>query len=135
VLQTLYNTGLFNFLDFAIMPIYAYRCTECHHAQDILRKISDPPLTLCTACGKDGFVKQVTAAGFALKGTGWYVTDFRGDGSGSKSSDGTASAPKTTEIAPSKTAADTAPTSTSAAASTTPTPPSTTAAKPPATNA
>jgi putative FmdB family regulatory protein len=74
------------------MPIYAYRCTECQHAQDILRKISDPPLTLCTACGKDGFVKQVTAAGFALKGTGWYVTDFRGEG-GSKSADGTASAP------------------------------------------
>ncbi len=77
------------------MPIYAYRCTECHHAQDILRKISDPPLTLCTACGKNGFVKQVTAAGFALKGTGWYVTDFRGEGGGSKSADGTASAPGT----------------------------------------
>ena len=91
------------------MPIYAYRCTECNHAQDILRKISEPPLLQCTACGKDGFVKQVTAAGFALKGTGWYVTDFRGEGGGSKSADGTASAPKTSEAAPTKTAADAAP--------------------------
>lgn len=119
------------------MPIYAYRCTECHHAQDILRKISDPPLLQCTACGKDGFVKQVTAAGFALKGTGWYVTDFRGDASGSKSSDGTASAPKTTEIAPSKTAADAAPAPTPAAPSspTTPTAPAAPAVKPTAPNA
>ncbi len=90
------------------MPIYAYRCASCNHAQDILRKISDAPLVTCTACGLDTFTKQVTAAGFALKGTGWYVTDFRdqgGGGSGSKSSDGTASAPKTVEIAPSTTAA------------------------------
>ncbi len=87
------------------MPIYAYRCSACNHAQDILRKISDAPLVTCTACGQDTFTKQVTAAGFALKGSGWYVTDFRGEGSGSKSSDGTASAPKTVEIAPSTTAA------------------------------
>jgi putative FmdB family regulatory protein len=87
------------------MPIYAYRCSSCNHSQDILRKISDAPLVTCTACGKDTFTKQVTAAGFALKGSGWYVTDFRGEGSGSKSSDGTASAPKTSEIAPSTIAA------------------------------
>ena len=61
------------------MPIYAYRCTTCGHAQDVLRKISDPPLTVCPACGAATFVKQVTAAGFQLKGSGWYVTDFRGD--------------------------------------------------------
>jgi len=59
------------------MPIYAYRCTTCGHAQDVLRKISDPPLTVCPACGAPTFVKQVTAAGFQLKGSGWYVTDFR----------------------------------------------------------
>jgi putative FmdB family regulatory protein len=59
------------------MPIYAYRCTNCGHAQDVLRKISDPPLTVCPACGAPTFVKQVTAAGFQLKGSGWYVTDFR----------------------------------------------------------
>ena len=62
------------------MPIYAYRCTSCGHAQDVLRKISDPPLSVCPACGAATFVKQVTAAGFQLKGSGWYVTDFRGDG-------------------------------------------------------
>ena len=61
------------------MPIYAYRCTSCGHAQDVLRKISDPPLNVCPACGAATFVKQVTAAGFQLKGSGWYVTDFRGD--------------------------------------------------------
>ena len=59
------------------MPIYAYRCTTCGHAQDVLRKISDPPLDTCPACGAATFVKQVTAAGFQLKGSGWYVTDFR----------------------------------------------------------
>jgi len=59
------------------MPIYAYRCSTCGHAQDVLRKISDPPLEVCPACGAATFVKQVTAAGFQLKGSGWYVTDFR----------------------------------------------------------
>jgi len=59
------------------MPIYAYRCSACGHAQDVLRKVSDPPLTVCPACGAPAFVKQVTAAGFQLKGSGWYVTDFR----------------------------------------------------------
>ena len=59
------------------MPIYAYRCTTCGHAQDVLRKISDPPLVVCPTCGAGTFVKQVTAAGFQLKGSGWYVTDFR----------------------------------------------------------
>jgi putative FmdB family regulatory protein len=61
------------------MPIYAYRCTTCGHAKDVLQKISDPALTACPACGAPTFVKQVTAAGFQLKGSGWYVTDFRGD--------------------------------------------------------
>jgi putative FmdB family regulatory protein len=60
------------------MPIYAYRCTACGHAQDVLQKISDPVLTDCPACGASTYAKQVTAAGFQLKGSGWYVTDFRG---------------------------------------------------------
>ena len=72
------------------MPIYAYRCTSCGHAQDVLRKISDPPLNVCPACGAATFVKQVTAAGFQLKGSGWYVTDFRGDKKAAKSGDGDA---------------------------------------------
>ena len=59
------------------MPIYAYRCSACGHAQDVLQKISDPVLAVCPACGAAAFVKQVTAAGFQLKGSGWYVTDFR----------------------------------------------------------
>ncbi|MDP9045226.1 MAG: zinc ribbon domain-containing protein, partial [Pseudomonadota bacterium] len=60
------------------MPIYAYRCSTCGHAKDVLQKMSDPVLTVCPACGAATFVKQVTAAGFQLKGSGWYVTDFRG---------------------------------------------------------
>ena len=60
------------------MPIYAYRCEECGFSKDVLQKISDPVLTTCLSCGKPAFKKQVTAAGFQLKGSGWYVTDFRG---------------------------------------------------------
>lgn len=60
------------------MPIYAYRCESCGHAKDVLQKMSDPVLTVCPACGADRFRKQLTAAGFQLKGSGWYVTDFRG---------------------------------------------------------
>jgi putative FmdB family regulatory protein len=60
------------------MPIYAYRCSNCGHAQDVLQKISDPVLSVCPVCGQTTYVKQVTAAGFQLKGSGWYVTDFRG---------------------------------------------------------
>ena len=60
------------------MPIYAYRCESCGHAKDVLQKISDPLLTVCPACGAAQFKKQVTSAGFQLKGSGWYVTDFRG---------------------------------------------------------
>ncbi|MES2323787.1 MAG: FmdB family zinc ribbon protein [Pseudomonadota bacterium] len=60
------------------MPIYAYRCDECGFAKDVLQKISDPVLTDCLSCGKPAFKKQLTAAGFQLKGTGWYATDFRG---------------------------------------------------------
>ncbi|MGC3985973.1 MAG: zinc ribbon domain-containing protein [Pseudorhodoferax sp.] len=62
------------------MPIYAYRCESCGHAKDVLQKISDAPLTQCPQCGADAFRKQVTAAGFQLKGSGWYVTDFRNNG-------------------------------------------------------
>jgi putative FmdB family regulatory protein len=64
------------------MPIYAYRCAACGHAQDVLQKMSDPVLTVCPACGANAYEKQVTAAGFQLKGSGWYVTDFRGGNNG-----------------------------------------------------
>ncbi|SDD83450.1 FmdB family zinc ribbon protein [Paraburkholderia lycopersici] len=64
------------------MPIYAYRCESCGFDKDVLQKISDAPLTQCPNCGADAFRKQVTAAGFQLKGSGWYVTDFRGGNGG-----------------------------------------------------
>lgn len=63
------------------MPIYAYRCEACGFAKDVLQKISDARLTECLSCGKSTFKKQLTAAGFQLKGTGWYATDFRGGAS------------------------------------------------------
>jgi putative FmdB family regulatory protein len=72
------------------MPIYAYRCEACGFAKDVLQKISDPQLTVCPECGKESFKKQLTAAGFQLKGSGWYVTDFRG---GTPPATGTATGP------------------------------------------
>ena len=60
------------------MPIYAYRCTSCGFEKDHLQKLSDPILTLCPECGQEAYAKQVTAAGFQLKGNGWYATDFKG---------------------------------------------------------
>ena len=66
------------------MPIYEYRCKECAHEVEALQKLSDPPLVTCPACGKEALQKLVSAAGFQLKGSGWYVTDFRGGGSGGK---------------------------------------------------
>lgn len=80
------------------MPIYAYRCAECGHDHDALQKMSDAPLTDCPACGKAALVKQVTAAGFQLKGSGWYVTDFRnGQGKGANSSSDSAGSSSGTE--------------------------------------
>src|SRR3954467_823239 len=60
------------------MPIYEYRCTVCGHADEHLQKVSEEPLTVCPACGKPEYRKQLSAAGFQLKGTGWYATDFKG---------------------------------------------------------
>jgi putative FmdB family regulatory protein len=62
------------------MPIYAYKCSACGHASDVLQKMSDDPLTVCPSCGQSSYAKQLTAAGFQLKGSGWYVTDFRNNG-------------------------------------------------------
>ncbi|MGH6611406.1 MAG: FmdB family zinc ribbon protein [Burkholderiaceae bacterium] len=62
------------------MPIYAYKCGECGHSLEVIQKVSDPLLTDCPQCGKPALAKQVTAAGFQLKGGGWYVTDFRDSG-------------------------------------------------------
>ena len=69
------------------MPIYAYKCDSCGHAKDVLQKMSDALLTDCPACGASTFKKQLTAAGFQLKGSGWYVTDFKGGAAGVASGD------------------------------------------------
>jgi putative FmdB family regulatory protein len=69
------------------MPIYAYRCEACGHAKDVIQKFSDAPLTACPECGADAFRKQLTAPAFQLKGSGWYVTDFRDNGKKAKKPD------------------------------------------------
>jgi putative FmdB family regulatory protein len=94
------------------MPIYAYRCDSCGFTKDVLQKISDAPLTVCPSCEKASFKKQLTAAGFQLKGTGWYVTDFRG-GSGGTSAPAT---PTTGEKAAATSTSDSGSTSTTTAA-------------------
>ncbi len=86
------------------MPIYAYRCASCGVEQDVLQKFSDAPLTVCPACGAESFHKVLTAPAFQLKGSGWYVTDFRdgnkakqagnGNGAGAAKSDDTGSGAK-----------------------------------------
>jgi putative FmdB family regulatory protein len=81
------------------MPIYAYRCNTCGHAKDVLQKMSDPLLTTCPACGAETFTKQVTAAGFQLKGSGWYATDFKG-GSGGTAAPATGAAAAATASTP-----------------------------------
>jgi len=102
------------------MPIYAYRCEACGFAKDVLQKMSDAPLTECTACGKPAFKKQLTAAGFQLKGSGWYVTDFRGGQTAPAASE--AGAASTTPSAPAATSgASSTAASTSTATPSTPT--------------
>jgi putative FmdB family regulatory protein len=91
------------FIQVSAMPIYAYKCESCGHAKDVLQKISDAPLSVCPSCGEPAFRKQLTAAGFQLKGSGWYVTDFRegskpaaapaAEGSGTPTGDKSTSAP------------------------------------------
>ncbi len=76
------------------MPIYEYRCSSCGHQQEFLQKVSDPQLTVCTKCGKPEFSKMVTAAGFQLKGSGWYATDFKSKGTAPKAPDAKATESK-----------------------------------------
>ena len=101
------------------MPIYPYRCSACGHAKDVLQKMSDAPLTTCPACSAEAFSKQVTAAGFQLKGSGWYVTDFRGGSGGATATGAGAAAASTTSAEPAAPAAD-APKAEAASASSTP---------------
>jgi putative FmdB family regulatory protein len=102
------------------MPIYAYRCETCGHAKDVLQKMSDPVLTTCPSCGAESFKKQLTAAGFQLKGSGWYVTDFRGGSGGGASAaatGGAAAASTSGEAAASSGGSDTGSSSNSASSS------------------
>lgn len=85
------------------MPIYEYRCSVCGFEKDALQKLSDPPLRDCPQCGKAGLVKLVSAAGFQLKGSGWYATDFKSSGSKPKPETSDSSKPKDGESAPAAT--------------------------------
>ncbi len=69
------------------MPIFAYRCERCGFEKDVLQKRSDPPLDTCPSCGEKSFAKRLTAPAFQLKGSGWYVTDFRDNGKGKAGGD------------------------------------------------
>ncbi len=102
------------------MPIYAYRCEACGFAKDVLQKMSDAPLTECTACGKPAFKKQVTAAGFQLKGSGWYVTDFRGGQSAPAASESGAASSASTAAPATSTNSATSSSSESASSAATP---------------
>ncbi len=73
------------------MPIYEYRCSECGFQDEHLQKLSDPQLTDCPSCGKATYKKQLSAAGFQLKGSGWYATDFK-NGGGAKPAESKADA-------------------------------------------
>ncbi len=76
------------------MPIYEYRCASCGYQKEYLQRMSDAPLTDCPECGKGTFSKMVTAAGFQLKGSGWYVTDFKNGSKPNKGQDKSAESPK-----------------------------------------
>ena len=82
------------------MPIYQYQCAECGHSMEALQKMADPKLTDCPACESPALKKQVTAAAFKLKGSGWYETDFKN--SGAKPKPATESKETKTEAAPAK---------------------------------
>jgi putative FmdB family regulatory protein len=90
------------------MPIYEYRCSECGFQDEFLQKHSDPLMTVCPSCGKESFKKLLSAAGFQLKGSGWYATDFKSSGAkpaaksaGEPKTESTASADKPASDAPS----------------------------------
>lgn len=100
------------------MPIYEYRCSECGFQDEFLQKHSDPLMTLCPSCGKESLKKLLSAAGFQLKGSGWYATDFKGGGSSAapasggkpaakSSGEGAASSDGATAAAPKASPADT----------------------------
>ena len=83
------------------MPIYEYQCRNCQHQLEVIQKMDEPALSECPACKQSTLEKKISAAGFQLKGTGWYVTDFKGSGSTSqKSSDKPSESPASSEKKP-----------------------------------
>jgi putative FmdB family regulatory protein len=69
------------------MPIYEYACPDCGVQNEHMQKLADAKLSVCPKCGSTNYMKKISAAGFALKGSGWYVTDFRNGGTGGKAGD------------------------------------------------
>ena len=84
------------------MPIYEYRCSSCGHELEVLQKFSDAPLATCPSCQRDALTKKVSAAGFQLKGSGWYATDFKGGGAKPPAKPGNGEGPATGAEAKSK---------------------------------
>jgi putative FmdB family regulatory protein len=96
------------------MPIYEYRCGSCGFEKEYLQKVSDAPVAACPACGSDAFIKLISAAGFQLKGSGWYATDFK-NGSQPKPKTETEVAEKKTDSTPAASSGTDAPCSACAA--------------------
>ena len=90
------------------MPIYEYRCAECGFQKEFLQRVSDKPLKDCPECGKPALGKLLSAAGFQLKGTGWYATDFKGNGSKPAASTGKSDAKQDNKSASADKPADSA---------------------------
>jgi putative FmdB family regulatory protein len=113
-----------------LMPIYAYRCTNCGFEKDVMQKVSEPKLTTCPKCATENFAKQLTAPGFQLKGTGWYATDFKGGGNAkaavAKSDSGTTaqSTAESSTTSPEADSSSSAPSTAPAASASTPAAPS-----------
>lgn len=101
------------------MPTYSYRCEGCGHELEVVQRMTEDALTDCPACKTPQLVKQVQPVGFALKGTGWYVTDFRDKGKKPAASTTTESSPSTENAAPASTSETKTETPKPAAASTT----------------
>lgn len=85
------------------MPIYEYKCSNCGHEYEIIQKMGDSPIVECQECHKNTATRLVSAAGFQLKGTGWYVTDFKDKGKESKKKDSTVTKPDAASKEPVKT--------------------------------
>jgi putative FmdB family regulatory protein len=99
------------------MPIYEYACPDCGVQNEHMQKLADAKIAVCPKCGSTNYTKKISAAGFALKGSGWYVTDFRNGNTGGKAADKKDdSAPKTDTAAPESSPAADSPASTPAAA-------------------